>query len=441
MDFRCPKCDSVNLKKNGFDGKKQIWKCKNCNHSTVNPSQYIDKLTIKNDQVKFTERGNSLEVEAKIPQIKTLDEIIKHCDIDLNVWKIDSHVINKWDSTFHGSPIPLFQVKVFLSKKIPDVETFPTIKSLNINVSKFINKKAITKDREFKTALVFPDAQVGFRKDLRTNRLDPFHDRRCMDIGLQISSILNPDVIILQGDMIDLPEQSDKFLKSPEFYFTTQPAIIELGWWIAQIRNLNPNARIIYLEGNHEFRLKRSLMTNLIHSYNLKSYDKLDSYPALSIENLLSLDKLNVEYLGDYPKGEFWLNDNLKGIHGNIAKSGSGDTVKEVLKQTRCSLFQGHIHRIESASKTVHVKDRSITYRVDSFGCFCRIDGVVPSHGGKENWQQGFGTYEYEIDGDGLFQPQSYSINDGAVLFRGELVEAREEYYLNKLKMDTGWEF
>ncbi len=437
----CSKCDSENLKKNGFDGKKQVWKCKDCGYSSV----YVHQGPQRNDppedgNFKATENGNNLEVEIKISQIKTLDELVKICKIDLNIWKIDSHVVNKWDSTYQGKPLPLFQVKVSLTKRIPDVESFPAIKKVEINSTYSKPKNVARSSKGFKKALIFPDAQVGFRRDLKTGKLDPFHDRRCLDIGLQVAAEVRPDTIILLGDMLDLPEQSDKYLKSPEFYFTTQPSLIELAHWISQLRDICPDAEFVYLEGNHEFRMKRSLITNMIHSYNLKAYNSLNSYPALSIENLLSLEDMNVKYLGDYPNGEYWINDNLKVIHGDTAKNGSGETVKSVINSARSSIIQGHIHRIESACKTVHAKDKIISYRVDSFGCFCRIDGVVPAHHERSNWQQGFGIVEYQ-EGNGLFQVQPYSINDGVVLFNGELIKAREEFYMKKLIEDTKWEF
>jgi len=209
---------------------------------------------------------------------------------------------------------------------------------------------------------------------------------------------------------------------------------------MSQLRMLSPNSEIKYLEGNHEKRLSKTISENAIFAYGLKAADNLKGYAALSVPNLLGLDKLNVEYFGSYPEGEIWINDNLRVSHGLVVRTGSGESVKEVLKNARCSEIFGHIHRLELASKTIHGKNKSVTYTAFSPGCFCKLDGSVPSFKGKENWQNGFGVVEYE-DGNGLFQIHQYSINNGITLFDGEVMEGDEENYLNRLKKDTGWKF
>ena len=433
--LKCPYCNSNRLKRNGIKKNgKQKYRCKDCGRRTVAPIglQRTDEETTK---FIFQEFKNTASAIISTASPLPVEDVLKSFGVDQNIWNVDRFSIQKRNDF-------LFEVKVNLIKKIPDIKKYPTISPIIINSSSFSigSKSKTSKPGKFKKALILPDSQIGFLKNNNTGKLTSFHDRRCLDIALKVANIIKPDMVVFLGDMIDFPEQTNKFLKSPDFYFTTQPSIVELGWWVSQFRNILPNSKMVYVEGNHEFRLKRSVIENLIHSYDLKPFDDLSAPPALSVRNLLSLDKTGVEYIEDYPKGEFWINDNLRVIHGNIAKSGSGETVREILKQSRTSIIQGHIHRIETASKTVHIRNKIVSYVASSFGCLCKIDGTVPSFGGDENWQQGLGVVHYE-EGNGRFQIQSYFINEGEMIFGENIICSEEKEYINALRKDTGWNF
>lgn len=55
-------------------------------------------------------------------RICTLEQLIEHCKIDLNVWEVERFICNKWemgykDNLERGCVMPLFQVKAFLKKR------------------------------------------------------------------------------------------------------------------------------------------------------------------------------------------------------------------------------------------------------------------------------------------------------------------------------------
>lgn len=59
---------------------------------------------------------------AKNNRIKTLEDLIEHCNIDLDIWDIDRHIVNKWevgakDENWKIITEPLYQVKARLKKK------------------------------------------------------------------------------------------------------------------------------------------------------------------------------------------------------------------------------------------------------------------------------------------------------------------------------------
>ncbi len=79
--------------------------------------------------------------EAVTPNIKTLEELLTACNVDLNVWEVERYVVNKWETARKNksanirwvggkadgyvddkggmSSHPLFQVKAWLVRKVP----------------------------------------------------------------------------------------------------------------------------------------------------------------------------------------------------------------------------------------------------------------------------------------------------------------------------------
>lgn len=364
---------------------------------------------------------------------KTLEELLISCNVDTEVWKVERYVVNKWETAMKTRDAivhrPLFQVKAWLIRIKPIEVVFPHVTPIApVNFKKpKISKKT---PKALKKALIIPDAQFGFRRDINTGELDPFHDRNAIDCVLQVAEKEKPDIIIYLGDMLDLPEWSDKFLISPEFFFTTQPAINELYWWTSEFRKHCD--KLIYIEGNHELRMSKAISKNIIAAYKLKPANEPRKV-QMTIPTLLALDDLGVEYLGPYPSGEFWINDNLRVSHGTIAKKGNADTVKAILSQARNSEIVGHIHRHEMAQKTVHPRSGIKTYVAYSPGTVARIEpNIVPAFSARNDWQQGFAVVSYQ-DGDGLFQISPYSIHEGATLYNGEEIKARKPI-IKKLK-------
>ena len=144
-----------------------------------------------------------------------------------------------------------------------------------------------------------------------------------------------------------------------------------------------------------------------------------ESYPALSIPNLLGLEELDIEYIHEYPDGEVWINDDIRVIHGNVARAKSGATASAVVDDIQETTIFGHIHRRESAAKTVWRQGKPHVIEAWSFGCVCRIDGVVPSKNGRENWQQGVGIVKTFYDGRYTITP--IPIFDGCGYYEGKI--------------------
>ena len=265
--------------------------------------------------------------------------------------------------------------------------------------------------------LVLPDPHFGFRKRLRDAKLEPMHDRLALDVALQIAKAARVDGLTWLGDDQDMAEWSGQFTKSPEFYWTTQPALLESHWHKAQFRKALPKARHLVLGGNHdEKRLADALADHLPAAYGLQSAGdyRLDGEQLLSLPHLLGLESLGIEYVGGYPDAVVWLNERVALEHGDNSKLTAGDFV------TVC----GHYHRREWISQTRWTAKGPVVGESFCPGMLGRIDGL-PGRTERNNWQQGIALIDYDPTGT-AYSITSIGIENGRAVWNGRLFEGRD---------------
>lgn len=278
----------------------------------------------------------------------------------------------------------------------------------------------------WKTAAILPDIQIGYFRS-HNNDLEPIHDEQAITVALSIVKAENPDLVVLLGDNLDLAEFG-KYRISPAFQRTTQATIDRAALLAAEVRAAAPNARIVWLAGNHEERLPNFIMDNALAAFGLRQGNAPESWPVMSVPFLCNFDKYGVEYLPGYPATTFWVNENLKIIHGTKVASG-GSTAHKYLASEQVSVIYGHIHRREWAERTREVANGCKTIMAASPGCLARRDGAVPSTKGGvdldgrpvptvEDWQQGCAVVRFE-EGDGRFVYEQIAINNGWAMYRG----------------------
>ena len=158
-----------------------------------------------------------------------------------------------------------------------------------------------------------------------------------------------------------------------------------------------------------------------MQAFDIRPANEPDVPPVMSIPYLLGLHKMDVEYVGNYPSGEFYINNNLVCIHGHKVGAKSGQSVTKILDDARISTIMGHVHRMEMAHKTIWTQGKPKIYQAVSLGTIARIDGIVPSGSARHNWQQGFGVVEYD---DENFQIDTVGIYEGKSIYRGESYES-----------------
>ena len=272
-------------------------------------------------------------------------------------------------------------------------------------------------DDEVERLLIVPDLQGGFRK-FEDGVLEPTHSEEAVDVMLQIVRDLQPDRIVMNGDNLDFPTLS-KHKQEHYFKNTLQPAVNYVHQLLALMRAAAPNAKIVYLAGNHEQRLEDFIERRAPELYELVQAGSDER--VMTVPFLLNLKALGVEYISGYSAAEYYISDAVKIIHGTKAKSNTS-TVAGLARTESETVVQGHSHREEVAMYTR--KRRRLGKTVGelivaaSFGTLASIKGRVPSYGsavndrGKpvdhvENWQNGLGYMEvYRATGRlALMQP------------------------------------
>ena len=344
----------------------------------------VEREESHGEKSSFVEDGNEAVAEWSYSEggpIQTLDQLIESHKIDLSIWEQHGQVVhNTWTTPRAKkgeSGFEFFQnhqVKApFVKKNL--VPIFPTIRPVNINV--VYRELPESRTGGIGMSYVIADPQFGFVKNLKNAKLTPFHNRFVLDLHIQMVEILQPDRIDVIGDVLDMSEWTDRFVRDPEFQWTTQPALEETSWFLAQLRRAAPNARIDVHQGNHDKRMEDAIKVHLPAAYQLKAVDELELPPALSIQRLLALHLLNINWIGDYPDDRVYINDCLSVEHGERALS-PGMTARAVASGTTESVVFGHIHRQETATKTIHTRHGPVDVTACSVGCSCWTDGRVP---------------------------------------------------------------
>jgi UDP-2,3-diacylglucosamine pyrophosphatase LpxH len=207
----------------------------------------------------------------------------------------------------------------------------------------------------------------------------PHHDRKALKLLEIFLADQKPEVFIINGDFLDMWEVS-QFDRVPKAGKSLMQEIRIGRNLLERFREILPKTRMIYIEGNHDFRLRKYLLRNAPELYGL---------PGLSIPELLNLKELNIIYKpvkeGANSFSDTWVRiGDLYVGHWDKINKHAGYTAKSLLDEKGVSLLQGHTHKFGiSARRYVDGKE---LIGIENF-CMCRID---PYYVSKPSWSQGF---------------------------------------------------
>ncbi len=248
---------------------------------------------------KFTEEGRRAplsEDERKFRRswgqkrcLKHLREIAEKTPdrvITRNFFRINSDISestwNRYFGTFHefkrAANIILSRHAHTLERSIAKHSSKDVQREMNIDKRGYEDKY----DRPAGTR--YRDILVG--SDIHDKMCDPFYRR----LFIETAARLQPDVICLKGDIFDLPEFS-KYTVDPREW----SPIDRITWvheFLAELREVCPDARIDLIEGNHEFRLLRHLSESTPALQQI-----LSDLHGFTVSSLLGLDEFEVNLI------------------------------------------------------------------------------------------------------------------------------------------------
>ena len=406
--------------------------------------------------VSLKEEGNYATVAASDGRIKSVDDLLSASKVDLTEWAVLRSGTKSWEGYAAGvekgmvwkdgrqtgtdkrEGLIVETMRSFWADlaRIHPIALSPIVSPIQCDVQ-FEKPTGLGYGKRLHRALIGADNQLGYRMSMPSGQLEPFHDRAAMDVFLEVATYMQPDRIHLLGDYLDLTLWTDRFVREMEFFFTTQPAIIEGYWYLRRLRMACPNTAIFLHEGNHDRRMRDQLTLHLRAACNLRAADELELPPAMSPEKLLALHKLGVEWVGEYPGDYERLGEGVRVHHGDVARKNG--TCQAIASASDVAEVVGHTHRVETAGETRTVKGEKFVTTVTGVGCLCRIDGVVPGHTDTQKWQQAFGVIDYDPHGVDYAMSLS-TIQHGRAVWNGELFVGRDyAHQLQKAYPDYRW--
>jgi len=222
----------------------------------------------------------------------------------------------------------------------------------------------------------------------------PYEDPDAMRLAKQVVAAADPDIIILNGDVVDfygISYYPTRALRRARFHEEIQ----EDRRRIERLLSWSGRAVWIYIEGNHENRLRY---------YMWRRAPELSELELLTIPNILNLPR-EVIYLAhvDEPRGrdDFAAPQVVLGklyiMHGDtIRMSGNAVNIsRSVFLRLMVPVLIGHWHRVQSYTQTDY---EGVTSGAWVTGCLCR---PRPHYDTGRIWGQGMAVITVE---DGFFQ-------------------------------------
>lgn len=221
--------------------------------------------------------------------------------------------------------------------------------------------------RKDKLTAIIPDVHIGFRGD------ETFHDESAIELAHLAIRETRPDEVVVLGDLMDFPSTS-KYEQRTDWASTVQKSIDRASLFLAQIRSDVPNAKIVSIIGNHDHRHEGYIRRNAQEVLGLKRAND-DGLSVLSLEFLLRAAELEVEVMGGYPNGRYWVQPNILAVHGE--KVGRG-AVTALLGAYTVSVVQGHNHKLGLAYRTLDEQSPRQIWAMTA-GTLAKTDGSLPS--------------------------------------------------------------
>ena len=201
----------------------------------------------------------------------------------------------------------------------------------------------------------------------------PFIDERAWKVAIKAARGFKPDVVVHMGDLADCYTVS-AHSKNPERVLTLRDEIVQVRALRKQMEALDPS-RLIFIEGNHEDRLRRYLQDKAPELFGL-----------VSIDDLLKLSENGWQFT---PYKQYAKIGKLHLTHdtGNSGKY----TTARALEAFQASVVIGHHHALGYLVAGDAKGKHQVAAQFGWLGDFRSIDYLQQVKAWR-NWSHGFGT-------------------------------------------------
>lgn len=229
-----------------------------------------------------------------------------------------------------------------------------------------------------RTAVVLSDIQI------------PFEDGPALNQALDVIRSVQPDTLILNGDIIDcyLESSFTKKMKPSLLKQVARQTFERAQQFMASIAEVPQK---IWMGGNHEERWalqiarenERGGLTPITLALIASRKDDLDMSDVHgSFARVYNMADYGITYY-PYSHRLYLAERNLVVTHGKYVSRHSGQSAKRTFEWLGRSCIVGHTHRLGNHLVTQDDK----THGAWENGCLCQME---PEYDDTPNWQQGF---------------------------------------------------
>jgi hypothetical protein len=234
----------------------------------------------------------------------------------------------------------------------------------------------------------------------------PKHCERSIAVALETISQLQPKMIVLNGDTVDMLAVS-RFPKDIRHNYTLLDERNAYQQFLRNLIEVSNGADIVETHSNHsgnstDGRWFRYLSERLGELGTLP-----DIQEKLSYENVfLGEFKDRVSHI-DYVE----LCSDLIVIHGDVVRKNGGYSARGMLDKYYQSLIMGHTHRLGMTAQRIPGIGQREEKQIYAWemGCLCDLNPIYAS---APNWQNGFGIVA--LTDEGVFGVEQVMIQNGS---------------------------
>ena len=241
----------------------------------------------------------------------------------------------------------------------------------------------------------------------------PYHDPKTLQLVTHVARVVQPDYLVHMGDLLDCYDLS-RFDKNPKRLTHLQDEVDLARAHLAAMRQVTPKSFCLWLEGNHEDRLRRCLWNLPESAKALLDLDVVSH--ALTWPAIMGTREMGWEFVPytEQTSRSYLPRWILK--HGTTVRKWSAYTARSEWEHHARSGASGHTHRL---GVYCHRDYNGVHMWIET-GCTCRLD---PEYAQDPNWHPGCLVLTFDRATGAVFTEIVHAYN-GRAMFRGEWLEA-----------------